>query len=376
MSDDLPELQAEALTVLRDQLDVLDKRLIETIAERQNVVAKIGEYKARSGHPTRDFKREKILLNKARKIALDAEVDPQLAVSVLKTLVRGSLQSQERARVQSDGRGSGKSVLVVGGAGRMGGWFVDFFVSQGFAVHVADPAADQTLPNRFADLEAAGTDYDIIVLATTLALTADILQRFAAKPPRGLVFDVGSLKSPLKPALRELAAAGVRVTSLHPMFGPATQLLAGRQVIFIDVGDAEATSQARALFAATMATCIDMDIDEHDRLIAYVLGMSHMINIAFVDALAHSGVDARLMTKLSSPTFDAQRSMGQTVVSENPDLYYEIQKLNEFGDLPLDGLLRSVSKLRDAIAGDDQQAFVDAMRDGRRYLNSATQPSH
>ncbi|MEM7611771.1 MAG: bifunctional chorismate mutase/prephenate dehydrogenase [Pseudomonadota bacterium] len=374
MSDDLPELRFEGLQQLREQLDEVDERLIDSIAQRQRLVAEIGALKSQSGHQTRDFKREKIVLDKARNSAARHGTDPELAESVLKSLIRASLQSQEQARVQSDGQGTGKRVLVVGGAGRMGRWFADFFYSQGFEVSIADPQADQALDGHFCDLAAAGTDYDILVLATTLALTAEILDELALIRPDALVFDVGSLKSPLKSGLRALADAGVRVTSIHPMFGPSTQLLAGRQIIFVDVGDTDAMHAARELFSATMATCIDMDIDAHDRMIAYVLGLSHLSNIAFIDALTDSGIDAATMMSMSSPTFDAQLKMGTTVVHENPHLYFEIQQLNEFGMQPLDGLLRSVEKLRKAVAEGDQQAFVDAMYAGRHYLDQPDEP--
>ncbi len=52
----------------------------------------------------------------------------------------------------------------------------------------------------------------------------------------GLIFDIGSLKSPLIPALESLAAAGAQVTSLHPMFGPDAELLSDKHVLFLDVG--------------------------------------------------------------------------------------------------------------------------------------------
>ena len=43
---------------------------------------------------------------------------------------------------------------------------------------------------------------------------------------------------------------------------------------------------ARELFAPTMAEQVVMSLDDHDRLIAYVLGLSHALNIAFFTALA------------------------------------------------------------------------------------------
>ena len=54
--------------------------------------------------------------------------------------------------------------------------------------------------------------------------------------PKGVIFDVGSLKSPLRAGLNALKSHGCRVTSLHPMFGPNTELLSGRHVIFVEVG--------------------------------------------------------------------------------------------------------------------------------------------
>ena len=63
-----------------------------------------------------------------------------------------------------------------------------------------------------------------------------ILQELAQRKPRGIVFDIGSLKTPLRQGIVALRAAGCRVTSVHPMFGPDTELLSGRHVIFIDLG--------------------------------------------------------------------------------------------------------------------------------------------
>ena len=57
------------------------------------------------------------------------------------------------------------------------------------------------------------------------------------------------------------------------MFGPDTELLSGRHVVFVDLGHAEALQSARYLFASTMVEQAVMSLDEHDRLIAYVLGL-------------------------------------------------------------------------------------------------------
>src|SRR5690606_7137305 len=99
---------------------------------------------------------------------------------------------------------------------------------------------------------------DLVVVAAPLHATNDVLHELAARRPTGVVFDVGSLKTPLRSGLMALRDAGVRVTSIHPMFGPDTSLLSGRHVLFIDVGVPGATEVVRGLFAATMAEQADV----------------------------------------------------------------------------------------------------------------------
>lgn len=356
-----------SLDELRNNLSAIDRRLVEMIAERQRIVADIGKTKQNTGTGTRDYAREKNVLEMGRKQAVEMGVDPDLVEKLLEMLIRTSLESQERDRVVAEGKGDGRRALVIGGAGKMGRWFVEFFMSQGFATTVADKMIADG-PSQFKNWTDAGVDFDVIVVAAPLAVSGRILAQLAVLKPKGLVFDIGSLKSPLIDGLKELQSAGCRVTSLHPMYGPDTRLLSGRHLIFCDVGDAEATAAAKELFAATMVEQLDMGLEDHDRLIAYVLGLSHALNIAFFTALAESGEAAPKLAQLSSTTFDSQLLVSEAVAQDNPHLYFEIQNLNKFGLGPLDALCEAAGRIRETVAGGDEEAFVELMQKGRDYL--------
>ena len=352
---------------LRNNLSAIDRQLVELIAERQRVVSDIGKTKRDSGTGTRDYKREKDVLDMGRLQAEELGVDPDLVEKVLRLLIITSLESQERDRVMAEGKGDGRTALVIGGAGKMGRWFADFFASQGFTTTIADLSVEDG-PNQFRSWTDAGVDYDVIVVAAPLAVSGRILAQLAVLRPAGLVFDIGSLKSPLIDGLQELRAAGCRVTSLHPMFGPDTRLLSGRHLIFCDAGDSQATADAKELFAATMVEQLDMSLEDHDRLIAYVLGLSHALNIAFFTALAESGEAAPKLARMSSTTFDSQLLVSAAVARDNPHLYFEIQNLNKFGIGPLDALCDAARRIRETVAGGDENAFVELMEKGRDYL--------
>jgi chorismate mutase/prephenate dehydrogenase len=278
------------------------------------------------------------------------------------------LTTQERSSVAATGQGTGRRALVIGGAGKLGRWFVEFLASQGFEIDVSDPAGAPEGTTDIGDYRQAELEQDYIVVATPLGYTDAVLRELAMRRPRGVIFDVGSLKSPLRGGLMALKSHGCRVTSVHPMFGPDTELLSGRHVIFVDLGHAEALTQAKELFAPTMVEQVVMSLDEHDRLIAYVLGLSHALNIAFFTALAESGEAAPRLAKLSSTTFDAQLDVATRVAQESPQLYYEIQSLNDYGAESLEALAKAVESLRRSVLSRDAGAFTALMEKGREYL--------
>ncbi|WP_313919849.1 bifunctional chorismate mutase/prephenate dehydrogenase [Tahibacter sp.] len=358
------------ITELRAQLDRVDRDLVRLAAERQRIVAEIGRSKRGSGRPLRDFRREKEVLDNVRGHAREAGIDPELAAGLMQLLIAASLTRQEQDTVRALSAGGGKRALLIGGSGRMGAWFARFLDAQGYAVEIADPVANAAGFAQRERWDEGALDHDLIVVATPLRAAARILSALATYRPPGIVFDLGSIKTPLRESLQQLNAAGVRATSIHPMFGPSANVLAGRHVVLIDSGDREALETARSLFASTTAITVEMDLDEHDRLIALVLGLSHALNIAFVAALAHSGVDPERLKAVSSTTFGAQLGIAEGVARENPHLYFEIQSLNAHNGPALAALDEAVHALLAAVRNGDEAGFVALMQRGRDYLHT------
>jgi chorismate mutase/prephenate dehydrogenase len=358
------------LDVLRAELGTIDREILAAVARRQAVAQRIGQAKREIGMPTRDYRQERDVVTRARAAATEHGLPASLGEELVLALIRGSLTVQEKDTVAASAEGTGRRALVIGGAGHMGRWFVRYLAAQGFAVEISDPAEGPPGIVNHRDWHTALGDHELVVVAAPMPVTNRILREMAAAPPRGVVFDVGSLKSPLRDGLHALRDAGGRVTSVHPMFGPDTELLSGRHVIFVDLGVREATAAARALFEPTMATLVEMDLESHDRLIAYVLGLSHALNIAFFTALAESGEAAPRLATLSSTTFDAQLGVAGKVAAENPDLYFEIQTLNDYGTESLAALLYAVERLRSVVRAGDLDGFRGLMNRGRAYLEA------
>ena len=195
----------------------------------------------------------------------------------------------------------------------------------GYNVEVADPVERESLFPKISNWQDSPLDHDLIAVAAPLSASNLILIELAQRQPAGLVFDIGSLKAPLRPGLEAMHAAGCKIASVHPMFGPDAMMLSGCHILLVETGNSVANKEARELFSHTAAECVELGIEDHDEVMSWVLGLSHLVNIAFAGALSRSHGQVPLLRGISSSTFDAQLKVAAQVVSDNPHLYYEIQ---------------------------------------------------
>lgn len=365
---------------LRRELARADEEILDAWARREEITGAVGRLKEAADAPIHDARQEERVVERARAGARRRNLPEGLAAELARLVMRSSLARQEQARLRARRQGAGRKALVIGGAGRMGRWFAAFLGEQGFRVAVADPGiggdadgerdGERDGEGRFRDWTEAPDDFDLTVVAAPLAVTADLLPRIAAAGRRGLVFDIGSVKTPLRPGLEEMARRGVSAASVHPMFGPDTLALHRRHVLVMEAGSPGAADAAAELFSGTMAEVLRLPLAAHDPLIAYVLGLSHAANLAFLTAVRESGEHAPRLARLSSVTFDRQMATAAAVARENPHLYFEIQRSNPHGDGALRSLAAAVRRLADLVRAGDEDAFVSLMREGRDYLTA------
>jgi chorismate mutase/prephenate dehydrogenase len=258
-----------------------------------------------------------------------------------------------------------KRILIVGGNGRMGNWLCRFLASRGHRIRVFDRGENAQFPME-RDLERGVRDAEIVILATPISETSKLLENVLSMEPSGTVLDIASIKTPLIPALRSGAAAGAKVCSMHPMFGPDTPSIIDRNVILCHCGSAEAVEQARLLLDG--ANIVEMEVEEHDPVMAFVLGLSHAVNIAFFETLRQGGRPFQELERSASTTFRKQVESARHVAMENEQLYYEIQHLNPFNIETLEHLQRAVADLKEAAERGDREAFRRMMVDGREYF--------
>lgn len=357
----------EKIEKYREKIRQIDSEIMLSVAERLKIAAEIGGFKRDRGLPVRDYAVESEVIARAREICVTNNINPQIADDLFSYIINQMVVIQDNVMITKRAT-SPKKVLVIGGAGKMGGWFSDFFYSYGFDVSISDIVLPTKNYQYIVDPISESKSADIIILATPLRESAAILEKLIEVETNALIFDILSLKSPIKDLVIRGAKKGLKISSIHPMFGPNVNCLVGKNILLMDCKNRDALNEIKEIFGKTSANLIEIDFTEHDRYMAYILGLSHFINIHFFNSISKSGMAFDKIYKIGSTTFLKQVEVSKEVSTENRELYFDIQVLNEYRDDLLTSLQKSQDEIINAIKDENPEIFSQIMEKGSEYF--------
>lgn len=364
------------LDAWRQEIRSIDSEIINITARRMELALKIGQYKAEHQLPVKDFRVEKEIIERARLKAEGLGLAPDFIEDLMTLLMGHSVNEQnklhqEKAKLPDLQL---KQVLVVGGLGRMGKWFSQYFQSIGFRVSIYDIKSEvlQDSYQRHDDIESDLDRYELILLACPIRACADLLEKIAKQKVSGLVIETSSLKSPVLPGIQAMQKAGLRIASIHPMFGPDTDLLLDKNILICTDDGLYSEEAAKLYFHSTSANLVEIPLKDHDQEMLATLGLAHFINLLFGVTLSEQKISMQDGQLKGGSTFLQQARTAKTIFSENHELYFDIQSLNPNGPKLYADLQRVLDRLRSYVEAGDRTAFLKAMESGRNYLGAET----
>lgn len=213
-----------------------------------------------------------------------------------------------------------KKITIIGAGGKMGRWFCKYFVSSGFIVTGYDLENEVSEKKVIVSESLVGSilNTDYVMMCTPTRRTPEIIRLIAKEMKRGTyLIDISSEKSKIVASLAKIPSK-INPICIHPMFGPGTKKLKGKNVISVPINDAKKElAVAKSLFPG--ANFVTIDSAEHDKKIAVILGLTHLTNLVFANILSKD--EKSLLTeKMSGTTFKIQKILSESIMTESPEL--------------------------------------------------------
>ncbi|MDE1725063.1 MAG: prephenate dehydrogenase [Thaumarchaeota archaeon] len=213
-----------------------------------------------------------------------------------------------------------KKIAVIGAEGQMGKWFSKYFLDKGYDIIGYD--SEKEILNKSItkaqSLVGAILTADYVILCIPVKRTPETIRLIAKEMKRdSYLIDISSLKTKTAAALSKIPDK-VNPICIHPMFGPGTKKLKGQNIISIPIRDAKKEmAVAKSLFEE--ANFVQIDATEHDKKIAMVLGMPHLVNLALANIFAKEE-NFSLVEKMAGTTFKAQKFLTTGIMTEPQEL--------------------------------------------------------
>ena len=96
MSSEAAPAADPVLTGYRKSIDNIDAAVIHMLAERFRITKAVGEYKAKAALPAADPGREQLQVARLRKLAEEADLDPEFSEKFLRFIIDEVIRHHER----------------------------------------------------------------------------------------------------------------------------------------------------------------------------------------------------------------------------------------------------------------------------------------
>ncbi len=253
-------------------------------------------------------------------------------------------------------------VGIIGGKGKMGNYFANFFKKNGYEVIISDVGTK--LGNK-----ALAQKADLVIVSVPIDRTKEVIQEVAPLVKRtGMLMDLTSVKASPMESLKKTKASYL---GCHPLFGPTVNL--DGQVIIICPGKGKLGQMwLKNLLEKNGAIVRELTHKKHDELMSYIQTLTHFSHIAFADALRKSGIPIKEFIKYPSPVYMLELYMMGRILNQDPKLYANIQLSNSMNIKAVESYLKSCRELAETIERKKFKDNVKFFKKNTEYLGHFT----
>jgi prephenate dehydrogenase len=264
-----------------------------------------------------------------------------------------------------------KKITIIGVGGQMGQWFAKYFLANDFEVTGYD--SENKIQGKGiiqSDSLVGGIlKADYVVLCTPTRRTPEIIRLIAKEMKRGTyLIEISSEKSKVVSSLSKMPDK-INPICIHPMFGPGTKVIKGQNIISVPIKDAKKElTVAKALFDG--ANFVTIDAAEHDKKIAVILGLTHLMNLVFANIISKDE-KMNLTEKMSGTTFRVQKTLAESIMTESPELIETIIANPEIRRVA-EELWKDIGRLLTAVQESKTEEVITYIRECQERLAKHT----
>jgi len=274
-----------------------------------------------------------------------------------------------------------KKICIIGGAGKMGRWFSNYFVQQrGYSVFVYDTKKGYDKSSSkivFCNsLKDCLNDADYVIISVPVGTTPTMIRECASlMKPRSTLLEIASLKKDTIKSLSKIRKSIVPI-SIHPMFGPGAAKLNDSKILMVPVRDIKKEKRRLRSILGDAKILVINNSYHHDKLMALILGIVYYANLVLAMVISKDNFPE--LKKFSGTTFAFQSILFHGILSDEPVLISSLLISNTELWSYLKSFIRESNNLFNVIKSQDYYELEKKVRELKSQFmsNSEIQESY
>ncbi len=261
----------------------------------------------------------------------------------------------------------------------MGLWFARYFKNKGFDVVISGRGSEKTKKTALAEgfswkktnVEAV-ENADFIMVSVPINKTANVIKEITPHIKKDAILtEITSIKASVVESLKEASKNPIHVVSLHPMFGPGVKSLKDLNIVIIPVTEKseEIAKSLGEFFGKDGANIIFSTFEEHDLIMAYVLGLPYTIGMITASMMTESGISPKRFREFAGSSFKLLLILTESIIYQGPELPTLINLTNPHSEPVIKGFKDHLINLISVIKNEDSRAFEELFSKAKTYLS-------
>ncbi len=271
------------------------------------------------------------------------------------------------------------NVTIIGGTRGLGNWIATELSKEDFNVTITsrnkdsgEKVAEKINVKYNNDNIEAIENADLIIFSVPIEVMEETIKDVAPyAPENSLLMDIASVKTGPAEALIKYAPDNTEILPCHPMFGPRLPSMEGQVIILTPIKDRsnKLFENVKNFLEKRNAHVVISTPKEHDKIMSVVQGITHFSYISIASTIKKLDISVKKSREFASPVYSLMLDMISRIVSQNPYLYYSIQKSNAETAISRRTLIEESIRLSKLIEDGEEDLFVKNMSDSAKHLD-------
>lgn len=349
----------EELNFLRNEIDKIDQDLLNLLSKRFLLVSKIGEIKSRLGLLIYDLKREEKVVSCRRTEATVLGISSDFVEDLLRRIIRESYCNENEKGFKKL-RPDLRSIVIIGGRGQMGQFFLKMLTLSGYTVKILDK-------NDWTCAESILKNVEVVFVSVPICLVASVIKQLPCLPDDCVVVDLSSIKKVSLQVILDFHRGPV--LGLHPMFSPDIGNMIKQVIIYCNGRYPDSYQwllKQIQLWGAKLYCCSSV---EHDRYMSFIQGLSHFVTFITGYHLYKENIDLNKILSFSSPMFRLEMIKIGRFFNQNPHLYADIIMESKENIFLIKRYYKRLIKIFMLLEQNDKKEFIKQFKKIKYWIN-------